>query len=160
MDQPAHRDRPTAAHPVDTPCLIGLDKYRSRSYVLASLRALHLDRPPSSPMRRSRPAAPSGIIAQVVLVGPQLLIARVFGRNEGWDRPYISLRIGKLLINIEDAEALSDLTYLVREANLMADRAFGRAQRRRLAGERSGRPPLPLVRGSFEGERSGARAHP
>jgi hypothetical protein len=70
------------------------------------------------------------IVAQVVLVGPQQLIARVFGRNEGWDRPYISLRIGKLLINIEDAEALSDLTYLVREANLMADRAFGPAQRR------------------------------
>ena len=29
MDQPAHRDRPTAAHPVGTPCLIGLDNYRT-----------------------------------------------------------------------------------------------------------------------------------
>ena len=68
------------------------------------------------------------IIAQAQLVGPQTVSVRVFGRNEGWDRPYISLRIGKLLINIEDAQALADLTYVVREANLAADRAFGPAQ--------------------------------
>ncbi len=61
---------------------------------------------------------------------PSLVICsvRVFGRNEGWDKPYISLRIGRLLINVEDAQALSDLTYVVREANLNADRAFGPAQ--------------------------------
>ncbi len=68
------------------------------------------------------------IIAQAVLVGPQTVSVRVFGRNEGWDKPYISLRIGKLLINLEDAQALADLTYVVREANLSADRAFGPAQ--------------------------------
>jgi hypothetical protein len=70
------------------------------------------------------------IIAQAVLVGPQTVGVRVFGRNEGWDKPYISLRLGRLLINIEDAQALSDLTYVVREANLNADRAFGPAQHR------------------------------
>ena len=68
------------------------------------------------------------IIAQAQIVGPQTVSVRVFGRNEGWDKLYISLRIGKLLINIEDAQALSDLTYVVREANLSADRAFGPAQ--------------------------------
>ena len=68
------------------------------------------------------------IIAQAQIVGPQTVSVRVFGRNEGWDKPYISLRIGKLLINIEDAQALADLTYVVREANLAADRAFGPAK--------------------------------
>jgi hypothetical protein len=70
------------------------------------------------------------IIAQAVLVGPQTVSVRVYGRNEGWDRPYISLRLGRLLINVEDAQALSDLTHVVREANLHADRAFGPAQYR------------------------------
>ena len=70
------------------------------------------------------------IIAQAVFIGPQKVSVRVFGRNEGWDKPYISLRIGKLLINIEDAQALSDITYAVREANLSADRAFGPPQYR------------------------------
>ena len=68
------------------------------------------------------------IVAQAQLLGPQSVSVRVFGRTEGWDKPYISLRIGRLLINIEDAEALSDLTYVVREANLQADRAFGPAR--------------------------------
>jgi hypothetical protein len=68
------------------------------------------------------------IVAQAQLLGPQRVSVRVFGRTEGWDKPYISLRIGRLLINIEDAEALSDLTYVVREANLHADRAFGPAR--------------------------------
>ncbi len=68
------------------------------------------------------------IIAQAVLIGPQTVGVRVFGRNEGWDKPYISLRIGRLLINLEDAQALADLTYVVREANLNADRAFGPAR--------------------------------
>jgi hypothetical protein len=35
---------------------------------------------------------------------------RVFGRTEGWTQPYISLRIGSLLIKLKDAEALPDLT--------------------------------------------------
>jgi hypothetical protein len=30
---------------------------------------------------------------------------RVCGRNEGWNKPYISLRIGRLLINVEDPQA-------------------------------------------------------
>jgi hypothetical protein len=68
------------------------------------------------------------IVAQAQLGGPQRVSVRVFGRNEGWDKPYISLRIGRLLLNIEDAEALSDLTYVVREANLHADRVFGPAR--------------------------------
>ena len=64
------------------------------------------------------------IIAQAVFTGPQRLGVRVFARNEGWNKPYISLRIGKLLINIEDAHALNDITYAIREANRAADRAF------------------------------------
>jgi hypothetical protein len=43
------------------------------------------------------------IVAQALLVGPQTVSVRVFGRNEGWDKPYLSLRIGRLLINIENA---------------------------------------------------------
>ncbi len=68
------------------------------------------------------------IVAQAQIVGPQTVSVRVHGRDEGWDKPYISLRIGRLLINVEDAEALADLTYVVREANLHADRAFGPAR--------------------------------
>jgi hypothetical protein len=67
------------------------------------------------------------IIAQAVLSGPQEAIMRVFGRNDGWDQPYISLRVGRLLINIQDHAALTDLSNLIREANRSAERAFGPA---------------------------------
>jgi hypothetical protein len=33
------------------------------------------------------------IIAQAVLNGPQVVGVRVYGRNEGWDRPYINCRL-------------------------------------------------------------------
>lgn len=65
------------------------------------------------------------IIAQATLAGLQVVTVRVFGRNEGWAQPYISLRIGSLLINVRDVAALSELTHAVREANLSADRTFG-----------------------------------
>jgi len=46
---------------------------------------------------------------------------RVCGRNEGWNKPYISLRIGRLLINVEDPQALRE----VAAALAKAGRAFG-----------------------------------
>lgn len=67
------------------------------------------------------------IVAQAQLAGPQTVSVRVFGRTDGWDQPYISLRVGRLLININNAAALADLTYVVRQANLAADSAFGPA---------------------------------
>jgi hypothetical protein len=73
----------------------------------------------------SRP--PCEIIAQAKLAGPQTVSMRVFGRTEGWDQPYISLRVGQLLIHVDNAAALADLTYVVRQANLAAGRAFGPA---------------------------------
>ena len=78
-----------------------------------------------SKQSHSRPTCE--IIAQAKLVGPQTVSMRVYSRTEGWAQPYISLRVGQLLINVNNAAALADLTDVVRQANLAADRAFGPA---------------------------------
>ncbi len=42
--------------------------------------------------------------AQAVMAGMQEIWVRSFGHEAGWTIPYISLRIGRVTINIEDRE--------------------------------------------------------
>lgn len=74
------------------------------------------------------------IASQVVMSGTQEIRVRCFGREDGWTTPYLSLRVGRIIFNIEDREALYSLTEMVREAAQRADEAFGpewiRGQRR------------------------------
>jgi hypothetical protein len=65
------------------------------------------------------------IVAQAILAGIQTVRIRVFWRHDGWDTPYISLRIGGLLLNIEDHAALDSLREAVRHADHVAEQAFG-----------------------------------
>ncbi len=53
---------------------------------------------------------------QAILAGVQHLAARSFSRVDGWDTPYISIKIGKVLFNIEDRDALNSLSHAVRHA--------------------------------------------
>ena len=65
------------------------------------------------------------IASQVVLAGVQEIRARSFGREQGWTTPYLSLRIGRVVFNVEDRDALYSLAELVKEAAQLADEAFG-----------------------------------
>ena len=65
------------------------------------------------------------VIAQAVLAGSQVLSTRAFHREDGWTTPYISVRVGNVLLVIEDREALTCLNEAVRAANHLADKAFG-----------------------------------
>ncbi len=69
------------------------------------------------------------IVAQAILAGVQHVRVRHFGRVQGWTTPYISLRIGQVLLNIEDRDALASLGYAIRHAERLADDAFGAARR-------------------------------
>lgn len=65
------------------------------------------------------------VIAQATMSGLQVHRARAFGAEDGWRTPYIAVRVGLVLINIEDRDALACLTEAVRAANYMADQVFG-----------------------------------
>lgn len=74
------------------------------------------------------------VASQVVMAGVQEIRVRSFGREDGWTTPYLSLRIGRVIFNIEDREALYSLAELVNEAQDLTEHTFGpewiRGQRR------------------------------
>lgn len=69
------------------------------------------------------------VVAQATLAGLQEHRARGFGREAGWTTPYIAVRVGAVLINLEDRDALACLTEAVRAANFLADTVFGATRR-------------------------------
>ena len=70
------------------------------------------------------PTAKCAVIAQATLAGLQEHRARGFGREAGWTPPYIAVRVGSVLLNIEDRDALACLTEAVRAANYLANTVF------------------------------------
>jgi hypothetical protein len=65
------------------------------------------------------------VASQVVLAGVQEIRVRSFGREDGWTVPYLSLRIGRVVFNIEDRDALYSLAEMVREAQDLTEHTFG-----------------------------------
>lgn len=65
------------------------------------------------------------VIAQATMSGLQVHRARAFGAEDGWRTPYIAVRVGLVLINVQDRDALACLTEAVRAANHMAEQVFG-----------------------------------
>jgi len=78
---------------------------------------------PSSPTRKCL------VAAQAILAGPQDVRVVAFGWEQGWTTPYVSVRIGRVLLNIEDRDAFGALLEAVRQAEAAADQAFGPARR-------------------------------
>ncbi len=69
------------------------------------------------------------VVAQASLAGVQDVRVRAFGRVDGWTVPYISVRIGNVLLNIEDRAALTALIEATQAAAGHADVAFGPVRR-------------------------------
>lgn len=65
------------------------------------------------------------VASQVVMSGMQEIRVRSFGREDGWTVPYLSLRIGRVIFNVEDREALFSLAELVKEAQDLTEHTFG-----------------------------------
>jgi hypothetical protein len=65
------------------------------------------------------------VASQVVLAGVQEIRVRSFGREDGWTVPYLSLRIGRVIFNIEDRDALYSLAEMVKEAQDLTEHTFG-----------------------------------
>ena len=65
------------------------------------------------------------VASQVVMAGMQEVRVRSFGRAEGWSTPYLSLRIGRVIFNVEDRDALYSLAELVKQAQGLVDETFG-----------------------------------
>jgi hypothetical protein len=70
-------------------------------------------------------AATCRVVAQAILKGTQHMTVRYFGRVDGWTTPYITIKIGQILLNIEDRDALRSLGAAIRQAEQHADAAFG-----------------------------------
>ena len=66
------------------------------------------------------------IIAQATLVGPQPTSVRVIGETDGQAQPYVTIRVGSVLLRVENQAALRALTDAVREANVLSPQAFSR----------------------------------
>ena len=73
--------------------------------------------------------AKCALAVQAILAGVQHVAVRCFSRVDGWDRPYLSIKIGQVLLNIEDRDALNSLSHAVRHAERLADQAFATARR-------------------------------
>jgi hypothetical protein len=69
------------------------------------------------------------VIAQASLAGVQDVRVRAFGKIDGWTTPYISVRIGQVLLNIEDRAALAALVQATQAAAGHSDTAFGPVRR-------------------------------
>jgi hypothetical protein len=65
------------------------------------------------------------VAAQVVLGGRQDTAVRAYCHKDGWRPAYLSVRVGRFLLNIEDRRALEDLAGVVGHAVTLADRTFG-----------------------------------
>lgn len=65
------------------------------------------------------------VASQVVMAGMQEVRVRAFGRADGWPTPYLSLRIGRVIFNVEDQEALYSLAEMVKQAQELVDETFG-----------------------------------
>ena len=69
------------------------------------------------------------VVAQASIAGVQDVRVRAFGRVDGWTTPYISVRIGQILLNIEDRAALTALIEATQAAAAHSDIAFGPVRR-------------------------------
>jgi hypothetical protein len=69
------------------------------------------------------------IVAQARLAGVQDVRVRAFNHIDGWTTPYISVRIGNILLNIEDRAALTALIEATQAAAAHSDLAFGPIRR-------------------------------
>jgi hypothetical protein len=65
------------------------------------------------------------VASQVIMAGMQEIRVRSFGREDGWTTPYLSLRIGRVIFNVEDREALYSLAEMVKEAQQLVEQTFG-----------------------------------
>jgi hypothetical protein len=65
------------------------------------------------------------VASQVIMSGVQEIRARSFGREDGWTTPYLSLRIGRVIFNVEDRDALYSLAEMVKQAQQLVEQTFG-----------------------------------
>ena len=65
------------------------------------------------------------VASQVIMAGMQEIRVRSFGREDGWTTPYLRLRIGRVIFNVEDREALYSLAEMVKEAQQLVEQTFG-----------------------------------
>ena len=77
--------------------------------------------------KQQKPASKCAVASQVVIAGAQDVAVRSFGRDQGWMTPYVSVKVGRVVFNIEDRDALLSLTEAVRQARQLADETFGPA---------------------------------
>jgi hypothetical protein len=80
------------------------------------------------------------VVAQAVMAGEQRIEVRAFGRRDGWPKSYISVRLGNILLNIEDRAALSSLIEATRAAAGHSEQAFASATAARAAPSRQTGP--------------------
>jgi hypothetical protein len=65
------------------------------------------------------------VIASVVLGGHQETDVRLFGRTDGWESPYLSVRIGQVLLRFQDQWALGDLSRAITQAETLVETTHG-----------------------------------
>ena len=75
------------------------------------------------------PQSDCRVIAQAVCASPILsTVEAVAGQAKRVGRTHIAIRFGSLLFYLEDRDALDSLARAVRNADALADRAFGPVQ--------------------------------
>lgn len=73
------------------------------------------------------------VIAQTTLTGHHAIKVRRFGRDDGWTQPYISIQVGRLLLNLNDRDAVDSLIAAAEAAAHYGRLTFGPSQRQRPA---------------------------
>jgi hypothetical protein len=76
-------------------------------------------------MATTKPAGSCQVAAHVILRGRQDTAVRAYSHIDGFQPAYLSLRVGRILMNIESRRALDDLVGAVGTAMHLADDIFG-----------------------------------
>ena len=56
------------------------------------------------------------VLARAVLGGRQETMVRAFGREDGWPQSFMSVRVGDIVVRIDDRTALEDLAGAITQA--------------------------------------------
>jgi hypothetical protein len=73
----------------------------------------------------TRPTGSCQVAAHIILRGRQDTAVRAYSLIDGFQPAYLSLRVGRVLLNIESRRALDDLAGAVGTAVDLADGIFG-----------------------------------
>ena len=75
---------------------------------------------------RAQPEARMTVAAQAVCAGPQdLRVSAMTPEATGRGYGHVCLRVGRMLVYLEDRDALDAWSCAIRQAQALADRAFG-----------------------------------